>query len=320
MPLTESQLIARRSSIGSSDIAAVLGLSDYRGPHDVWADKMGESEPFDGNDATRFGEIMEPVLLQWYAEQHPGLVVEPNNVLGEQRIYRRDDWMSATPDALAFHRDSGFEYAPRIIEAKSTSWRMADKWGEPGTDEIPADYLCQVMWQMAVMDIDRADVVVVEPPTFKVYTVHRNIPIEDAMIAKAREFWGYVERQEMPPIDGSEACFHALARRNHGSKYLEGDDELSAMYGTLADAKEKIERMDAYKKLVSAQIMERVGPDHKGYKCDKGSIYWVNRRGSETTDWKSIALAKGATKEEIDAATTTGAPSKYVTVRVKGEK
>ena len=318
--MTPEQIEARRSSIGSSDIAAVLGLSDYAGPHDVWSQKMGEAPAFEGNEFTEFGNRLEPVLLQWYAEQHPGLIVEPNNVLREQRVYHRDGWMSATPDGLAWHRDSDGGSSRRIVEAKTANWRQADAWGEPGTDEIPASYLCQVMWQMAVLDIDRADIVVLLDREFRVYTVHRRMDLEDAMIAKAREFWCYVERGELPPIDGSEACFHALARRNRGGEYLEGDEQLALMFDTLADAKAKIERAEAHKRLVSAQIMERVGPDHKGFRCDLGSIFWVDRKGTDKTDWKSIAIAKGATKEEIDAATTTGAPVKYTQVRLKGEK
>lgn len=42
MPITQKQREFRRSHIGSSDIAAILGKDPYKTAYDVWLDKTGQ--------------------------------------------------------------------------------------------------------------------------------------------------------------------------------------------------------------------------------------------------------------------------------------
>ena len=49
--MTPEQREARRSSLGASEIAAVAGIDPFRGPWDIWAEKMG----FDIYKAQRTG-------------------------------------------------------------------------------------------------------------------------------------------------------------------------------------------------------------------------------------------------------------------------
>ena len=62
MPATETQLEQRRSRLGSSDIAAILGVDTHKNAYDVWLDKTGKliPEPESENDPRYAGKLIEP--------------------------------------------------------------------------------------------------------------------------------------------------------------------------------------------------------------------------------------------------------------------
>lgn len=77
MALTEKQLEFRRNGIGSSDIAAIVGLSRYRKPIDVYADKRGLTEPQPETPAMKAGSRMEPVTAQYFQDATGANLIRP---------------------------------------------------------------------------------------------------------------------------------------------------------------------------------------------------------------------------------------------------
>ena len=64
----EEWLAKRRGFLGASDVAAVLGVSPWAGPLDVYLDKIHAVEMQESR-AMRRGHAMEPVIADWYAEE-----------------------------------------------------------------------------------------------------------------------------------------------------------------------------------------------------------------------------------------------------------
>lgn len=122
----------RRTFLGASDIAAVLGLSPYTTPGDVWSEKTSsEPKPQLDNDDVARGLAMEPVIDHMVRRR--GVVLEAG---GEFQIV--GSCVVVHPDRLA--PDGVWELkAPR---------RWSKAWGEEGTDEVPEQYLVQIMVQM----------------------------------------------------------------------------------------------------------------------------------------------------------------------------
>ena len=52
-------LAQRRKSIGGSDAAGIVGLSQYATPYTVWADKIGRFADQEDNEAMRQGRDLE---------------------------------------------------------------------------------------------------------------------------------------------------------------------------------------------------------------------------------------------------------------------
>ena len=57
-------LRCRRMGVGGSDVAAIMGLSPWRSPIEVWADKTGRAEPEDmsGKPWIEWGNLLEPLV------------------------------------------------------------------------------------------------------------------------------------------------------------------------------------------------------------------------------------------------------------------
>ena len=61
----------RKKSVGGSEIAAALGLSRWRSPFDVWAEKTGHvTKKDEATDAMRFGTLLEPVIRKEFARRN----------------------------------------------------------------------------------------------------------------------------------------------------------------------------------------------------------------------------------------------------------
>ena len=207
----EEFLTRRRSGIGGSDIAAIVGLSPRRSPLDVYFDKIGEtSEPEEPTPTKRaplyWGTVLEEPIARAYAAETGRRVVRYTRLLrSPERPWEIGDIDRLVIDdgAKIAAKPKGEIVCRRGLECK-TARMHSEEWGEPGTDEIPVQYFAQVQWYMGLApSIEEFDVAVLFGGSdFAIYTVTRN----DSIIAKLREsggrFWRCVE-DRIPPAPRS---------------------------------------------------------------------------------------------------------------------
>lgn len=176
---------ARRTGIGGSDAAAILGLSKWRTPLDVYLEKRGEAPPAPENDAMRWGHYLEPAVRQAYADETGREVRVPTQMLR----HPQHKWMIGNIDGVTDDQ--------RLFEAKTA--RSPEGWGEPGTDHIPQPYLLQTQHYMAVTGLPVADVaVLIGGADFRIYEVPADRELQDMLIEAEHEFWQRVLRRDPP--------------------------------------------------------------------------------------------------------------------------
>lgn len=188
----------RGVGIGSSDASAVCGVNPYKTALEVYLHKIAGA-PATGrmpaDPAIRFGLILEPAVARAYELEYGIGLVEP-----EPAIHPDFPWMGATADRIALDNEGK---PCRIVELKTSS-SFARGWGEPGTDEIPEMYMIQVQHQLAVYQLDVADVaVLIDGRDFRIYQVERNQTVIDSLIQIEADFWDRVERRLPPDPDWS---------------------------------------------------------------------------------------------------------------------
>ena len=279
----DAWLESRRAGIGGSDIAAILGLSPWGNALSVWLDKKGLSSPKEETVQMKMGHRLEPVIADMYSEATgnelamAGLMVHPDF-----------PFIIGTPDRLnVTHPNAGLEIKTANV------FRGISGWGDPGTDEIPENYLLQCVWYMAVANRDIWDVaVLIGGADFRIYKIHRDKDLENALIERAADWWKkYIIGNEEPPIDGSVAAAEYLTRRfSHNVEPLkiatqEVDDILVKMLASRLAIGQLEGQLATYENQVKLFIGDAAGVESTGFRAT-----WKNSKDSEKTDWEALAL------------------------------
>ena len=175
----------RQTGIGGSDVAAILGLSKWKTPLDVYNAKIEETPSEESNPSIEWGNRLEPVIRQKYSDV-TGLSVKCPN---ETFRHPEHSFMIANVDGIC---SDG-----RILEIKTA--RTGADWGEEGTDEIPDYYLTQVQHYMTVLGAQCCDVaVLIGASDFRIYHVKADPELEAMLIEEERAFWKRVEERDPP--------------------------------------------------------------------------------------------------------------------------
>jgi len=182
----------RTRFIGSSDIAAILGLNPYKTLLAVWAEKTGELPPKDlsDNEAVEWGNRLERVVGDKYADKN-GVKLIPN----KRRFYH-----PAYP-FLSCELDNEVEGSDELVECKTANARMSKAWeDEEGAEDAPVHYVCQVMFALGITGRKVGHLaVLIGGQKYIERTVEFDQRVFDQMVAKAVEFWNtFVVPKVMP--------------------------------------------------------------------------------------------------------------------------
>lgn len=211
--LTEEQKRERLTGIGGSEASAVIGLSKWKTPLQVYLEKTGQTEiqEIEGNKNIDVGNKAEPYLRNIYAKRTGYNVDAPN------KMFRCENnpFMVANIDGLVTSENT-------VLEIKTASEFMEKKWGEEGSDYIPEDYLFQIAHYSSVLKPKRVDVAVsflddtakdvilttedgsliefLLSRKFRIFHYYTNVRLERSLADKEREFWTEHVEKLIPPI------------------------------------------------------------------------------------------------------------------------
>jgi putative phage-type endonuclease len=204
--LTPEQIAGRRSGLGSSDIAEVVGLAPWEGasPIRLYAEKRGllpvdDAEP---SEQQELGHLLEPLLVQLYErkskyETLPGGTVQ----------HRAHPWAFASLDAKILGKSAA-------LEIKLVGVGMMRHWDFGSDDGIPHYVRAQCAWAMACAELDEVHVSVLLCGTqHRVFYVRRDRELEAELLAAGETFWGLVQAGTPPPLDGTDGTRTYLEAR-----------------------------------------------------------------------------------------------------------
>lgn len=208
-PHTPEWYDEHRRILTATDMAAVLGFSEYKQALDVYLDKKGVVAPFAGNEHTRRGQRYEPVILADYAETMGISQMDTPMPL----VYHPSlDCLGATPDAEA-EDSTGEHYG---VEAKFTmSPKRAEQLGEDLSDWIPEDWMVQVQTQMACTGWKRVDLACLLYGRLRVFCCQRSEDLIGQIEAAAREMWERIANEDPPEPNWQHAGTPALMKAMH---------------------------------------------------------------------------------------------------------
>lgn len=185
---TADEHILRRSFIGGSEAASALGLNPYESPFALWQVKCGIAPPFEGNEITLWGKLLEPVIRQQYSERTGRIVRLPIETI----IHAEHRFMACHPDGVT---EDG-----RLYEGKTS--RRGEDFGEEGSPDVPEHYKIQCQHNMLVTELKVTDLnVLIGGNEMHTYVIGADPVVQKRIIEAEAAFWGHVVRREPPPID-----------------------------------------------------------------------------------------------------------------------
>lgn len=195
-------LTARREGIGSSDVAAILGLIEKRTPRHVYHDKRGELPPEEPNDPMIFGSLFEDDIAREWARRNRSVIQRVGLV-----AHIDAPWRLTTLDRMVLECPLDRTVRQRCaLEVKCRNAFTRNRW----RSDMPDDVLAQTTWQIDVTGYDHIHVAVVIGGN----EYHQTVTRRDAQVA------GYVRREVQmfredyllagvpPPVDPDKASAH----------------------------------------------------------------------------------------------------------------
>ncbi|WPM94291.1 RecE-like recombination exonuclease [Arthrobacter phage Marchesin] len=240
-------LRARRSGLGASDTATILGLNHYGTALEVWQEKTSLTAPDDSelSDAAEWGNILEhPVAVQTvkkYPElgkiiPTPGLLAHP-----EHR------WMLATVDRLLVPRRVKSPRVQSILEVKTTTSRNHRANWVDGVP--PASIQVQVQQQLAVTGLPFAWVACWLRDTAQLcepVRVNRSEEVIEQLIRYGGIWWrDHIEGGLRPePTFGDHAQLGGLWPADAKADAVTAGPELEQVVADLIDAKRRLSQAE----------------------------------------------------------------------------
>lgn len=208
--------------VGASSAAAAVGMSDYRTRLDAWLEATGRVAPFLGNERTRWGQVLEPVIRAHYVELHGATVHVPPASL----FHAEHPFIRATPDGIVL--DPATEKWSWVgPQVKNIGLRMAPAWADGA---VPTDYLIQGVVEMSVTALPRIDfAVLVGGQHYEERTLWFDAELEADVIEQLVDFWRMVETNTQPEIDESRAF------KSHILKQIKRKAVVAASSSAVAD-------------------------------------------------------------------------------------
>lgn len=305
----EQWLEIRQGGIGSSDAAAALGLNPYQSRLALWMQKTGRGnllspiDPQDDQTPLYWGTLLEPIVAAHYTRRTGHRVRRINAVLQ----HPLHPWMWANIDREVMG-------APdvQLLECKTAGIQGARLW----RDGVPEYVQLQVQHQLAVTGKQAADVaVLLGGQELEIHRIERDEELIVQLITLEREFWGYVERDQEPPADGSESAdqaLRALYPQDAGRTLdLRQDLVMGAVFSDLVAVRQVLEVQTALQEQLKQAIQQRMGDASRAL-FDGGEVSFKRSKDSSGLDIATLQKKEPGT---VKAYTVTKPGSRRFLVR-----
>lgn len=243
----EEWLEVRKSGIGSSEVATIVGLNPWETPYQLWRRKVGLDKPKEENFAMRAGHYLEDAVSRFWMDETGRQIIKRS--AGDWIIRDNDrPYLQVSPDRTYWLGESRANSEKGILECKTTQMTV-------DADNLPEHWFCQVQYQLGVAGYEQGSLAWL--------CSGRNFGYAD--IAFVDNFFGWlidsVDRfwidniqggKEPDPINVADVLLKY--NRHTDRKSIEVSDEIFDAYSQLKDVRKELDALDKRKEALEAQI------------------------------------------------------------------
>jgi len=250
--------LSRAQCLGGSDIGAILGLSKWRSPVDVWMEKTGRTIHSLNSLPLRFGRFAESFIASEYTlATNTQLVIHESALIHPQYDYLQGHIDRFVCTGTLFD-DLGQLRASKVLECKTANAFKQSEWGDTGTDQVPLPYLVQCLWYLMLTNLEQADLAVLLGNTdFRIYEIHRDWELEEMLLDKAVQFWEKHVQEDRSPPAKTELDLRTLFPKST-SKQVEASPESCDLIKKLKELNNQIEHYEQEVSFIKQNIMTQM--------------------------------------------------------------
>ena len=282
----------RSKFIGGSDIGAILGLSKFRTPLQVWQEKVGQEIARQDSLPLRFGSFAEEFVAQEYTRStgievvtHIEPFIHPQYPFLSGHI----DRFVLRPDLPLFNSDGKLQ-TTTLLECKTANPFSKDEWGEAGSDEVPMSYLVQCAWYMMLTECTQADLAVLfSNADFRIYTIAKDHELESLLLDKALAFWNEHVLTKIAPAPMSEFDCKLLYAQSKASKSIEASPFLLNLLGELPNLNARVAEFEGRISQIKQALMQEIQDADTLTLQGKTLATWKAPKPSFKLDTKALA-------------------------------
>lgn len=286
--------------LGGSDAAAVMGLSPWATPVELWEQKTGRKKKEAPNAVQQKvydrGHRLEPFIRDMVIDKLRA------NGLGVELISYNERYNDHEHAFLSCEIDFELRLTGDVVigdevvtldgehvngDAKSVTGFARKKWGEEDTEDVPIEYAAQFMHGLMVTG--RRLCIVAALKSFDdvdIYWVRRDEETIDGMRPKLVSFWVDHVLADVPPDPIEFSDLKALFPVDNGLA-IEASVEVASKVRDLAEIKKRIKGLEDDAELLQFAIADFISP-HSILKYEGKEI--ATWKGQQTTRLDQKAL------------------------------
>jgi putative phage-type endonuclease len=279
----------RSRFLGGSDAAAVIGVSPYATPVELWMQKTGrmpKGTP-DAAQEKRFarGHRLEPFIRDMVIDKLQSLGLQVELVACNERYVDPEfPFLSCEIDfELVLTGEMAINGAPVVFDgervncdAKSVAGFARKKWGEVDTEDVPIEYAAQFMHGLMITGRQRCLVAALRSfDDVDIFWTLRDDETIAAMRPKLVEFWVNHVQADVPPDPMRFEDIKALFPLDNGEA-TEATEDIADKVEQLRDIKAQIKVYEEAEEALRFEIAQHISPNAR--------LVW---NGRDIATWKA---------------------------------
>lgn len=250
----EEWLDIRKSGIGSSEVATIVGLNPWETPYQLWRRKVGIDEPKQENAAMRNGHHLEDAVSRMWHDATGREIIKRSAI---DWIIRDNDrpYLQVSPDRTYWLGDSRSPEEKGILEIKTTRMKV-------DATELPKYWFCQIQYQLGVAGYKEGSLAWLSGGQgFDFGYVDLKLVPEfyEFLIESVSKFWtdNIIGRQEPEAVNAADVMLRF--NRHTDRKIIECSDEVFEAYQNLKDVKKEISALTERKETLENTLKMAFG-------------------------------------------------------------
>lgn len=308
----------RREGIGGSDVAAILGLSKWKTPLDVFLSKtepIKEEASQEQSEPAYWGSTLEPLVASEYGKRK-GVQIQRVNT---QLKHPKHPWALANIDRAIVEPGSRVRVAEDggtllgslgLVEIKTASAYVGTDWGRDGDDEaIPIYYAAQAAWYLGITSQPYCDfAVLIGGQKFAIKRQERDDEVTKSLLERCELFWFDHVQKGIPPAPVNVDDVLKLFPADSGQT-IEASEEVFNAFNEAKLLRERIEQAEqeltAKKLVIQSALGDAATVAFNGVTL----CTWKKAKDGAKTDWEKAARALAALYDQARSQTGQAAQS-----------